>query len=93
MIGHLNINSIRNKFDLLNKMITKEVDILMITEKKLYDSFPASQFLMQGFCIPFRLDRSKNCGGILLFIGSHITSTQLHKYIIPNRSFFCGDKN
>ena len=29
--GHLNINSIRNKFDLLKKMVAEEIDILMIT--------------------------------------------------------------
>ena len=30
IIGHLNINSIRNKFDLLKKMVAEEIDILMI---------------------------------------------------------------
>ena len=38
-------------------MVTEEIDILMITETKLDDSFPASQFFIQGFCTPFRLDR------------------------------------
>ena len=37
-------------------MISKEIDILMITEAKFYDSFPVAQFLMQGFYTPFRLD-------------------------------------
>ena len=40
-------------------MVTEEIDILMITETKLGDSFPASQFFIQGFCTPFRLDRIK----------------------------------
>ena len=59
IIGHLNINSIRNSFDLLKKMVAEETDILMITEIKLDDSFPASQFSIQGFCTLFRLDRTK----------------------------------
>ena len=59
IIGHLNINSIRKKFDLLKKMVAEEIDILMITEINLDDSFPASQFSLQGFCTPFRLDRKK----------------------------------
>ena len=51
----------------------------MITETKLDDSFPASQFLIQGFCTPFRLDRNENGGGILLYIRSYIASTKLNK--------------
>ena len=54
-------------------MVAEEIDILMITETKLDDSFPASQFSIQGFCTPFILDRNKNGGGILLYIRSNIT--------------------
>ena len=66
-------------------MVTEEIDILMITETKLDDSFLASQFLIQGFCTPFRLDRNKNGCGILLYMRSNITSTKLNKYIIKNQ--------
>ena len=66
-------------------MVTEEIDILMITETKLDDSFPASQFFIRGFCTPFRLDRNKNGGGTLLYIRSNITSTKLNKYIIKNQ--------
>ena len=41
IIGHLNINSIRNKRNLMKTMLTGDVDILMITETKLDDSFQA----------------------------------------------------
>ena len=85
MIGHLNINSIRNKFDLLKKIVAEEIDILMITETKLDDSFPGSQFLIPGFCTPYRLNRNKNGGGILLYIRNNITSTKLNKYVIKNQ--------
>ena len=85
MIRHLNINSIRNKFDLLKKIVAEDIDILMITETKLDDSFPGSQFLIQGFFRPYRLDRNENGGGILLYIRSNITSTKLNKYIRKNQ--------
>ena len=65
-------------------MVTEDIHILMITETKLDDSFPVSQFLIQGFSIPFRLDRNKNGGGILLYTRSNITSTKLNKYIVKN---------
>ena len=35
VLAHLNINSIRNKFDSLTQQITGTVDILMISETKL----------------------------------------------------------
>ena len=47
--------SIRNKFDLMKTMLTRDIDILMITETKLDDSFPVSQFEIDGFSTPFRL--------------------------------------
>ena len=40
----------------------------MTLEFKLDDSFPDSQFLIEGFGKPFDLDGNKNCGGIMLFI-------------------------
>ena len=60
-------------------MAAEEMDILIITEIKFDDSFPASQFLIQGSCTPFRLDRNKNGSGILLYITSNIASTKLNK--------------
>ena len=40
IIGQLNINSLRNKFDLLTYQSKDFIDILMITERKLHESFP-----------------------------------------------------
>ena len=82
-IGHLNINSIRNKFDLMKIMLTRVIDISMITETKFDDSFPASQFEIDDFSRPFRLDRNKN-GGILLYIRSYIVAFKLNNYIFSN---------
>ena len=57
-------------------MVAEEIDILMITETKLDDSFPASQFSIQDFRTPLRIDRNKNGGGILLYIIRNITHQQ-----------------
>ena len=40
VFGHLNINSLRNKFDLLSEQAKGSIDILMVHETKLDDSFP-----------------------------------------------------
>ena len=65
-------------------MLTRNIDILMITETKLDDSFPVSQFDIDGFNTPFRLDRNKNGGGILLYIRSYIVASKLNDYTFPH---------
>ena len=40
VIGHININSIRNKFEMLFTMVKDNIDILMVSETKLDSSFP-----------------------------------------------------
>ena len=40
----------------------------MLSETKLDDTFPTSQFLMQGYSTHFRKDRTSKGGGILLYI-------------------------
>ena len=72
--AHLNINSLRNKFDLLANIIKDKIDILMISETKLDSSFPKGQFHLHGFSEPYRLDRNGNGGGILVFIREDIPS-------------------
>ena len=65
VFGHLNINSLRTKFDFLCEKIKGSIDVFMICELKLDDSFPHGQFLIDGFHTSFRFDRNKNGGGIL----------------------------
>ena len=52
LIVHLNINSLRNKFEILKKTITNKVGILLISETKLDSSFPLNRFDIDGFTTP-----------------------------------------
>ena len=56
ILAHLNINSIRNKFDLLANQIAGNVDVLAISETKVNASFPIDQFKIPGFSTHFRRD-------------------------------------
>ena len=60
IIAHLNINLIRNKFEMLKEVIGIKIDILLISETKLDDSFSLSQFILEGFTLPYRLDRTEH---------------------------------
>ena len=68
MIGHININSIRNKFEMLSNSIKGNLDILMISETKLDSTFPSNQFTVEGFAAPIRFDRNGREEGTLLYI-------------------------
>ena len=64
ILGHLNINSIRKNFEAL-KFIGNNIDILLISETKLDDSFPSAQFSSEGFSAPYRFDRNSKGGGLI----------------------------
>ena len=66
IIGNLNINSISNKFDALKTIIPGNIDIFVVNETKIDASFETSQFCVEGFNEPYRLDRNRNGGGILI---------------------------
>ena len=57
VLAHLNINYLRNKFDALVEQVSGNVDALVLSERKIDESFPEGQFKIPGFCRPFRLDR------------------------------------
>ena len=84
IIGNININSLPNKFEQLKELAIKHIDVLVITETKLDDSFPTSQFLMKGFAEPFRLDRNRNGGGVMIYIRNDIPSRLLSKHVFPS---------
>ena len=72
IFAHLNINSTRNKFDFLADISKDNIDILMISETRVDDSFPDDQFFVDGLGRLFCIDRNRNGEGIMLFIRNDI---------------------
>ena len=66
MVGHINVNSTQNKFEMLSNNIKSSLDILMISETKLDSIFPSNQFTIEGYATPIIFDRNGKGGGILL---------------------------
>ena len=84
IIGSLNINSLSNKFDDLKVNIQGRLDILVLNETKLDSSFPTNQFLIEGFSKPYRFDRNRNGGGVMLYIREDIPSKLLRTHNLPS---------
>ena len=74
--AHININSFRNKYVVLQEVLyEKLVDILVVSESKLDDSFPSAQFQVEGYKL-YRKDRDSNGGGLIMYVRNGLTSRQ-----------------
>ena len=93
MIAHLNINSLRNKFEFLISLSEDNLDVLMISETKLDESFPTNQFMINGFSAPFRLDLNDKGGGIILYIREDIPSRLVSTESSQVEGFFRRNKS
>ena len=84
IFSHLNINSIRNKFENSKEVVTNHVDILVIAETKIGESFLTAQIIIEGFHKPLRLDISDKSGSLLVYARSYLQSHQLINFEIPS---------
>ena len=93
IIGHLNINSIRHKINLLQPMTEDNIDILVISETKIDKSFPENQFSIDGYNLPYRLDRNQDGGGLLVYFRTGIPSRKLKTNLPENVEGIFFDMN
>ena len=64
------------------------MDVLVISETKLDDSFPIGQFKIPGYSSPFRLDRNQKGGGIMVLVREDIPVKILSFENKPIEAFF-----
>ena len=79
IIGHLNVNSLRNKIETLKPVIDPFFDIFLVSETKLDDSFPNNEFCIPGYRM-FRLDRNRYGGGLCFYVNDNIFCKQLNNH-------------
>ena len=73
IVGHLNINSLQYKFTEIEYMMSENTcDVLFLSETKVNDSHPSSQFSIENFSKPIRADKSANSGGLMAYIRNDI---------------------
>ena len=82
ILSYININSLRNKFTSLTNLVSKNIHILTVAETKLDSSFQDSEFCIDGFKKPYRLDVNGRSGGLLVLVKESISSKKL-KYPLP----------
>ena len=80
IIAQLNINFLYPKFHPLIDIVKNNVDVLMVSETKLDDTFTTAQFLIEGFQEPIRLDRNKNGGGIMVYIRDGLDAKEIKSH-------------
>ena len=82
--GHLNVNSIRNKFASIQELIKRTFDIFLISETKIDGSFPNAQFKIEGYRKrSFRKDRDAFGGGHLFYVNQKLNWRSLES-CLPN---------
>ena len=88
MVAHVNINSLRLKFDSLVQKITGKIDILMISETKLDNTFPEGQFFIEVYSKSCRIDPNCHGGGIMLNVRAGIPSKNLSTESLPMEGLY-----
>ena len=73
IVGTRNINSISPKFDEFKLMVSGYFNFIIVTEAKLDDC-------IDGFSIPYRLDRNRHGGGLMIYVRDYIPSKMLTKH-------------
>ena len=79
IIGTLKIYSTPSKFDDLKILISGMFDILTITEKKFDDTCSISEFHIERYSMPYRLDRNRKSGGVIIYVREDISSKVFRK--------------
>ena len=54
--GYLNMNSLRNKFEALQYVINRNLDIILLSETKLDGHFLQQKAKLMDYGIPYRFD-------------------------------------
>lgn len=75
IIGHINVNSLRNKFtEVENLLMKSRFEILALSETKLDCSDKDACFSVKNYSL-YRQDKRSNSGGLVIYVKNNIPST------------------
>ena len=76
----------------VKELLSHNLDLLVINDTKLDDSFPNAQFQINGYkCL--RKDRNIFGGGLYLYINEDIPSKQIHTKLLEGLESICIEMN
>ena len=84
VIAQLNINFLSPKFEPLVSLIKDNVDLLMVSETKVDNTYPTDQFKIEGYSKPFRLDRDRHGGGLMIYSRDDLPCHELKAHELPS---------
>ena len=76
ILGHLNINSLRNKFESIAYVMQGTFDIFLLSETKIDESFPDKQFCLNNYRI-FRRNRNRYGGEVMFYVNENLPRKSL----------------
>ena len=82
-IVHLNTRSIRNKLKFLPNLV-ESFQIACFTETHLDADVSSSNLILEVFDEPLRKDRTRNRGGILVYLSNLLKYNRRHDLESPN---------
>ena len=82
LFRHLNINSLRNKFEYLQEIIKNMFDVFLVSECKLDLSFPDTIFQIANYNM-FCKYRNKKSGGLLFYVNQDLNCKIVNTYNFP----------
>ena len=77
VIGLLNVNSLRDKFEAVEELVKDKVDICFFSQTKIDETFPNQQFMINGYKL-VRRDRNCHVGDILCHINENFPSKNVN---------------
>ena len=78
----MEIHSLRKKFVAVDELIKNKIDVGLISETTVDESFPNQQFKINGYKM-FRKDRDRFGGGLIFYVNKQIPSKVLSLEPIP----------
>ena len=92
IIAYYNINSLRNKIiDIRYIMLRCLPDVFVMAETKLNYQFPNSQFLVENYYEPTRVDDTSESGGLIEYTRKGIINKRKTEFELKSFSSICSE--
>ena len=81
IVGQLNIME-----QAFCSIFQQKIDIFLVSESKIDDTFPKAQFCAEGYSTSYRLDKTCKRGDLLLHVREDIPSKQIKLKFVENEA-------